>query len=486
MITKTARRTCLAAGAVLIGAVTGAAAPAFAEDAQAAQAAPADQPAGGAATPVAGPQQSPPAPAQAPGAPEAAPAAAPPAAPSPADTGGIDLFSRNTIHALVDIRLAVSNGRTSFVNGGFGKIRYQGTSNGGYRADGGFYEADLIWQPRFGNELSANISGTWQRDKGNGPDLMEAFLNYLPTWTAGPVRLSGRVGLMWPEISLEHSTGGAWSTVNTITPSAINSWVGEEVKVIGAEVTARASLGDHDFSATGGVFGGNDTSGTLLSFRGWALQDIKATATGYFPLPPRSSFLTLAQANQTQNTVEIDHRPGFYARADWHPPAPVGVALFYYDNEGDPQAVHQRPPVGLAHAVLEPGYQRRRSAGNQDPGPGHDRLNDHGLPREWAGVGPYRLPVGLHPGGARLRQVRPDRRIESFQTREHGSEMLADNSEDGWAWTLAARVPINTYFTGFAEALNVQSRRGTRVDLGGLPSSFESQFVFQLAVRAKL
>ena len=77
-------------------------------------------------------------------------------------------------------------------------------------------------------------------------------------------------------------------------------------------------------------------------------------------------------------------------------------------------------------------------------------------------------------------------RIETFQTREHGSEMAPDNSEDGWAWTLAARVPINTYFTGFAEVLNVQSKRGTRVDLGGLSSPFENQMVFQLAVRAKL
>ena len=485
MITKTATRSCLAAGAVLVGLATGAA-PAFAEDAQAAQPAPADQPGPAAQAPAAGPQQSTPAAGQAAGAQPPAPATPPPPAPSPADTGGIDLFSRNTIHALVDIRLAVANGRTSFVNNGFGKTRYQGTSNGGYRADGGFYEADLIWQPRFGNELSANISGTWQRDKGDGPDLMEAFLNYLPTWTAGPVRLSGRVGLMWPEISLEHATGGAWSVVNTITPSAINSWVGEEVKVIGAEATARASLGEHDFSVTGGVFGWNDTSGTLLSFRGWALQDIKATATGYFPLPPRGSFLTLAQANQTQNTVEIDHRPGFYARADWRPPAPVGVALFYYDNEGDPQAVTKDLQWGWRTRFWNLGLNATVAPGTKVLAQAMTGSTIMGFPENgqpWVHTdfqSAYVLAV--HDFG----RFALTGRIESFQTREHGSEMLPDNSEDGWAWTVAARVPLNTYFTGFAEALNVQSRRGTRVDLGGLPSSFESQFVFQLAVRASL
>lgn len=467
MTTQTARRTCLALGAVLLGGF--AAAPAFAEEAEVIQAAPAGQPA-----PVAVAQPTSP----------SAPTAAPQPAPAPADTGGIDLFSRNTVHAQVDVRLAVADGHTSFINGGFGKTRFQGTSSGGYKADGGLYEADLIWQPRFGKAFSANVSAAWQRDKGF--DLMEAFLNYLPTSSLGPVRISGRVGLMWPEISLEHATGGAWSAVNTITPSAINSWVGEEVKVIGAEATARASLGEQDFSATAGVFGWNDTSGTLLSFRGWALQDIKATATGYFPLPPRDAFLTRAQAGQTQNTLEIDRRPGFYGRIDWHPPQPVGVALFYYDNVGDPQAFTQ---------ALQWGWRTRfwNLGVNADVAP-----KTKILAQAMTGSTIMGFPVNGQPwvhtdfSSAYLLAVHDfgkvalTGRIEAFQTREHGSEMATNNSEDGWAWTLAARVPVNTYFTGFAEVLNVRSNRGTRVDLGGLSSPFENQMVFQLALRAKL
>jgi hypothetical protein len=78
-------------------------------------------------------------------------------------------------------------------------------------------------------------------------------------------------------------------------------------------------------------------------------------------------------------------------------------------------------------------------------------------------------------------------RIETFQTREHGSLMASNNSEDGWAWTLAARAPINNYLTGFAEILNVQSRRGTRETLAGPPQDpFENQLVFQIALRAKM
>src|SRR6202012_3223739 len=238
MTLKTLKRRHLAVGAVLIGALAGAA-PAFAEDAQPAQ----------------------------PPAQDAAPAQPPAPGPSAADTMGMDLFSKNTFTAMLDVRLAVANGATSFVNGVFGKARFQGNAGGGYSTTVAPVEADLVWMPRFSSSLSANISAAWQKDHTDSLDLMEAFVNYLPT-SSGPVRFSARAGFMWPEISLEHATGGAWSVVNTITPSAINSWVGEEVKVIGGEATVRASLGEHDFGLTGGIFGGNDTSGTLVSYRG--------------------------------------------------------------------------------------------------------------------------------------------------------------------------------------------------------------------------
>jgi hypothetical protein len=461
-----ARRTTIALGAALLAS---AAAPAFADEVLATQAGPAAPPPQASAPPA-----------------QPAPAAAPQPAPAPADnTGGIDLFSRNTIHALVDARLAVANGHASFIDGGFGKTRFQGDSHADARADGGIYEADVIWQPRFGNALSANISGTWQRGKQRGPDLMEAFVNYLPGST-GPVRLSGRVGLMWPEISMEHSTGGAWSAVNTITPSAINSWVGEEVKVIGLEGTARASIGQQDFSVTGGVFGWNDTSGTLLSFRGWSLSDVKATATGFFLLPPRNAFLNLAQANKTQNTVEIDKRPGFYVRADWHPPQPVGVNVFYYDNAGDPEAVTKALQWGWRTRFWNLGLNADLP-GVKILAQGMTGSTIMGFPvhgQEWVHTdfsSAYLL--GVHDFG----KVALTGRIETFQTREHGSLMAPNNSEDGWAWTLAARAPINKYLTGFAEILNVQSRRGTRETLAGPPQSpFESQTVFQLSLRAQL
>ena len=85
-----------------------------------------------------------------------------------------DIFSKNTVSALLDARLVASNGERSFVNGGFGKTRFQGTADGGYRARFVPAEADLIWEPRFTKSLSANVSAAYQHDHDDSFDLIEA------------------------------------------------------------------------------------------------------------------------------------------------------------------------------------------------------------------------------------------------------------------------------------------------------------------------
>src|SRR6185437_15403582 len=165
-------------------------------------------------------------------------------------SSGTDILSKNVITVLLDGRIALANGERSFVNRGLGKTQFQGNSDGGYKFFAVPQEADIIWTPRFTNSLSASVSAAYQRHQENAVDLLEAFLSFLPP-QKGPVGYSVRAGIMWPEISLEHTTGGAWSTVDLLTPSAINAWVGEEVKVLGLEGTVRTSIGDSMLSLTG-------------------------------------------------------------------------------------------------------------------------------------------------------------------------------------------------------------------------------------------
>ena len=67
---------------------------------------------------------------------------------------------------------------------------------------------------------------------------------------------------MWPPVSLEHE-GADWHVKDSITPSAINSWIGEEVRPVAPKRTLAATLGEHKLRATAALMAANDTAGTL-------------------------------------------------------------------------------------------------------------------------------------------------------------------------------------------------------------------------------
>jgi len=416
---------------------------------------------------------------------ESSTAAQPPEGAAEAQGPATDIFSRNTVSILLDGRLVFANGAESWVDRGLGKTRFDGTHDGDYRILPTPAEAMVLWTPRFTRSLSANVSAGWQRDQDNPFDLIEAFLQFNPE-RSGSVGFSARGGLMWPEISQEHSTGGAWSVVNSITPSAINAWIGEEVKVLGVEGTLHVSASEHEFAGTLGIFGFNDTSGTLLSFRGWALHDLKATAFGYFPLPPQNEFITEIQQDKTKSLKEIDDRPGFYARLDWRPPWPMGLNLFYYNNRGDPEAFTKAGQWGWRTRFWNLGFNVDLGASTRLIAQGMTGSTIMGFETD----GKRWVHTHFKSAFALLTHQLSDSwaisgRIEAFGTDESGSEMSHDDeSEDGWSWMAAARYTINDNLTAFVEALNVRSDRGTRNRLG--LDSFQAQTVFQASLRFKL
>lgn len=488
-MSSTLKRSSVVSGLALTAAVCwlGTSATARAEDAPPpAQAPPASPPAQ--ADQASQPAQGQPAqsqPAQGQPVDQPAPAAKPSGWTNPFVNDHMDLLSTNSLWALFDERLSLADGKASWLNRGMGKTEFQGDSKGGYKAGLSLAEADLVYQPRFSDSLSANISWAWQDHHQNRFDLMEAFLNYLPAQT-GPIGFQLRAGFMWPEISLEHTTGGAWSVVNTITPSAINTWVGEEVKVVGVEPTVRFALGEHNLTATGGVFEFNDTSGTLLSFRGWALDTVKATATAVFPLPNRSPFLDRAQQNETVSTDNVDHNPGWYARIAWAPPWPFGVSAFYYDNRGDPTDFQPDLQWGWRTRFWNIGLNAdltkttkllaQSMFGSTIMGPQQNG-------EAWVHTDYQSAYVLLTQ---KVGAWAVTGRAETFSTRERGSEMPPGSGENGWAATLAARTNITKDLTFLAEVMNVESNRQNRVTLEDLTSPLESQTVFQLSLRYRI
>lgn len=376
-----------------------------------------------------------------------------------------------------DIRLVAVDGEASWTVGGLGKLRFG--SNGDLRLRPRPTDAELVWKPRFGWALSGTVVAAAQRGQEHAVDLIEAFATWKPM-PRGSVRFSARAGLMWPRISMEHE-GAAWQVADMITPSAVNSWIGEEVKVVGAEATvSRGSV-----SATAAVFGFNDTAGTLLAFRGWALHDLKATAFGHQKLPPLNAFMTAGvQAPTTRPALELDDRPGFYGKFAWQPVPAVTLEAFYYDNRANPEAVNPSLQWGWRTRFLD--FGARAQLGRETKLlaqvlTGSTRMGfDEGYGiwvRTRYRAGYVRLSQGVG-------RITLSGRADLFGTRERGSEMGSGESEHGWAATTAASYRLSPHVQLLVEALRVDSRRDARLRLSLDPRQVQNQV--QAALRLSI
>ncbi len=387
-----------------------------------------------------------------------------------------DLFGRDTVSGFLDLRLGAADGEASFLRSGFGKTQYSGAQSG-VAARAELDLAALAWRPELADGLTAYILVQNQPDQSHGIDLAESYLQYKPL-IAGPVRYSLRGGLMWPPVSLEHD-GAAWTTTRTLTPSAINTWVAEEVKVAALEGTLYGEIGEHRLSATAAVFGNNDTSGTLLSYRGWALHDIRATLFGTDPLPsgpPRF------QAYAARPSLDLAGRPGGYAKLEWRPPAPIQLEVFYYDNAGDPH-VFKDGQWGWRTTFTDVGLTARPAKDVEilaQALTGRTYFGNHSAAGWYLDVdysSAYLLATKVHG------RNRFTLRADWFKTQDNVRH-AEDRDERGWAATADYAFTLSRHFSLWVEALHVWSNRPARFRLG--EPATDPQTVIQVALRAKL
>ena len=371
-----------------------------------------------------------------------------------------DFFSADTVELSGDLRLVAVDGPESWVDGGFGKLR--SGSNGDLRVTPQLGNASIVWKPEFTWSLGATVVGSFQGGERTEAGLSQAYLTFKPM-RGTKIAASGRLGLMWPPVSLEHE-GADWHVRDSITPSAINSWIGEEVRPVAAEATLAA---------------------TLLTFRGWALHDRTTLAFHRQPLPPLGEF-TGVQAPYTHPLIDLHegfaHRPGYYAKLVWQPPVPVRFELFHYDNRANPEDVtldmewgwHTRFDNAGLVAQLGGGTELRAQALS---GRTHMGFVEEG--RRWIDnrfrsafvlisrpFGPYGLAV----------------RAEAFGTHNRGSWWTDEYDERGWSAMIAGKRDFG-HFTGLVELLHVSSRNGSLEEQGLAPRQRQTQGQAELRMR---
>ena len=238
------------------------------------------------------------------------------------------------LHGYLDLRLPMSNGdETSWLDGALGKARFG--ADDATRLRLGAAELSAAWQITPALLAVANLQANPETSPNLG--LLDAYLRYRSVSTT-PGRGSARLGAFFPPISLENESVG-WTSRWTLSPSAINTWVSEELRNVGAEfrLERRGAHGKLEFGIAG--FQHNDPAGELLATRGWALGDVTSPLSARLREPDVLSSVVFSPAPLHYRPFEEnDGRIGWQADLDWHAPGGGRLLLLRYDNRGDPES----------------------------------------------------------------------------------------------------------------------------------------------------
>jgi hypothetical protein len=344
-----------------------------------------------------------------------------------------------------------------WTDGSIGKLRHVDDGLTGFRLFGEYHG-------RISPTLRARVVADYVDDGSSGLDLTEAVIDWRPI-PRSRNQQQVKFGAFYPSFSLENGDRG-WQSPFTYSYSAINTWLGEEIRPFGAEWSLRRRFDGvhaaHEVRTFAAGFYGNDPAGTMLFWRGWSLHDRQSRLNdtlSIIPLP----FTTNPQ--QVSPFTEIDHRPGVYAGVEWRYAQRALVQLARYDNRADPFSFRDGQwgwATDFDHVAVQVGLPAQL-----------------GLVYQWMSGTTEWLTAAL-PNGTRLpisehvhdrfssqfvlltRKVAANQRVavryDTFETeRPAGVPVLY--SDEGHAWTLSYRIEPTERFSGGIEWLRIDSER---------------------------
>ncbi|MEO6690361.1 MAG: hypothetical protein ABIS07_10290 [Dokdonella sp.] len=234
------------------------------------------------------------------------------------------------LHGYVDCRLVVPSSERSWTEGGLGKTRF---GSGGVTPT--CAQAGLVGTWQATPSLLALADVQYATTSGGTLSVLEAYLRYRPVSTT-PLRASFKLGVFFPPISLENDAIG-WTSPWTLTPSAINSWIGEEFRSVGGEAQLEWRGDGYSVDGIAALVRSNDPAGELLAARGWSLSDLTSGLGTRVREPD-----VYARDNgegvplRFNPFLENDGRLGWYAGGTWRAPGRARVTFLRYDNRADP------------------------------------------------------------------------------------------------------------------------------------------------------
>jgi hypothetical protein len=377
--------------------------------------------------------------------------------------------------AQLDMRyVAVDSSLASFVDGGLGSLRFderhEGLQLGRLLLDAAGPVTDTL-------RYTVTASGTDDGDR-HALDLTEAYLEWRP-YPRSALRWHVKAGAFYAPISLENRAIG-WTSIYSLSPSAINSWIGEETRTLGLEVSS-SLLGafadrSYDITLLGALYRWNDPFGVLIFERGWAIHDRQSPLFGELP----RTFASDPSNRSMQFFTEIDGRTGYYVGAEVKWRNDSLVRALHYDNRGDVdqstrtepdwlttfEALGTRVMVTANITWLTQGMWGDTELGPQGNGQGMFVLH------YWSYYSLLSYANQAH---------RVTARFDRMRTKTVRGEQFYNSEQDSHAWTLAYLFDLDDHWQFAVEALRISGTLEQRALLGLPTDQVERQL--QVALR---
>ncbi|HEX8171746.1 MAG TPA: hypothetical protein VF824_14510 [Thermoanaerobaculia bacterium] len=355
-----------------------------------------------------------------------------------------------------------ATGPSSWLQGGFGRMDV-----GGNREDySAVAQLGLDWQPV--QWLDVHVSGAARRDPGRkDAGVVEAFADVRKSFGNDEVRL--RAGQFFLPTSRENE-GELWTSPYSIHFSALNSWIAEEVRPVGAELSWAHTTGRGQIVSAGATaFRGNDTMGALLAWRGWSVGSRLSTYDEVLPLPPLEVLQTSFADQRDDGTKpfgsDLDGKNGYAARVRWTNPQRANVQYAYVDNRGD-RALHRGEYAWATHFHLLSGEYG-------DP-------DDLSFAAEYLrgstgmGVAPSFVQADFYAAYALVSERRGHSRwtvrYDLFRVLDTDRSAAGSNEDSGRSWTIAWLHDLFTNVRLGAEFTQVTGKRPALQESGVDPS----------------
>lgn len=363
-----------------------------------------------------------------------------------------------------------ATGPESWLERGLGRLEAGGDRDAFF----GTAQLGVDWTPN--EHFDLHVNGVARHDAlGTDAGVVEAYVDGRMSF--GLDELQVRAGQFFLPTSRENRDE-LWTSPYTVSFSALNSWIGEEVRPVGVDLQYRhVTPRGHSLTAGATAFQGNDSMGALLAWRGWAIGNRLSTYGEVLPLPPLPSLDTWFPLQRKDGTKpfgsDLDGRPGYSARVRYGVPERANVLYTYVDNRGD-RELHRGE-----YAWATKFHLLGAELGNPD------RLvvaSEYMRGSTTMGRGAAFVDAGFFAAyvlvSGKTERHRLTGRYELFNTEEQDFSPAEVNEENGRAWTLTWMFDTAASVRLAAELTQVVGDRADTPDPDGRSVTLEARYRF--------